>query len=245
MFIRNFLLVVSGMIVLMSCDQKPQKVTTLKSDIDTVSYSMGVSTGMYFKSAGLDSVNPEIFTQAVIQVIKKDSNYLIKPDKANELLQTYFMKKQQKKFEVNIEAGKKFLDENKKKPGVITTPSGLQYTVLKEGKGESPKATDVVSVFYKGTLINGTPFDATDKEPVSFPVNRVIPGWTEALQLMKVGSKFQLAIPYNIAYGERGAGQQIQPYSTLLFDVELMAINPPEKDSKKDAGKKEQKNAKK
>ncbi len=229
MFIRNCLLIAASLIILASCNQKSQKATALKTTTDSVSYSMGISTGMYFKSAGLDSVNPEVFTQAVLQVIKKDSNYLIKPDKANEYLQAYFMKKQQKKFEKNIDAGKAFLEENKKKQGVITTPSGLQYIVLKEGKGDSPKATDAVSVFYKGSLIDGTTFDASDKEPVTFPVNRVIPGWTEALQLMKIGSKFQVFIPYNLAYGERGAGQQIQPYSTLVFDVELVAINPPEK----------------
>lgn len=229
MFIRNCLLIAASLIILASCNQKSQKATALKTTTDSVSYSMGISTGMYFKSAGLDSVNAEVFTQAVLQVIKKDSNYLIKPDKANEYLQAYFMKKQQKKFEKNIDAGKAFLEENKKKQGVITTPSGLQYIVLKEGKGDSPKATDAVSVFYKGSLIDGTTFDASDKEPVTFPVNRVIPGWTEALQLMKIGSKFQVFIPYNLAYGERGAGQQIQPYSTLVFDVELVAINPPEK----------------
>lgn len=238
MFVRNFLFIAAGLMILASCNQKSGKKADLKTNVDSVSYSMGVSTGMYFQSAGLDSVNAEAFTQAVLQVIKKDSNLLIKPDKANEYLQAYFMKKQQKKFEKNIDAGKAFLDENKKKQGVVTTASGLQYLILKEGKGESPKATDVVSVFYKGTLIDGSVFDATDKEPVEFPVNKVIPGWTEALQLMKTGSKFQVFIPYNLAYGERGAGQQIQPYSTLIFEVELVAINPPAKDNNNKDNKK-------
>jgi FKBP-type peptidyl-prolyl cis-trans isomerase len=132
------------------------------------------------------------------------------------------------KVAANMAAGEKFLAENKTKEGVKTTSSGLQYKVLKEGDGPSPKETDVVETHYRGTLINGTEFDSSYKrnEPTSFPVNRVIPGWTEGLQLMKVGAKYQFFIPSGLAYGERGAGQDIGPGETLIFEVELLGIKP-------------------
>jgi FKBP-type peptidyl-prolyl cis-trans isomerase FklB len=128
--------------------------------------------------------------------------------------------------EKNKKEGEAFLAENKKKEGVKTLPSGLQYKVIKEGTGKSPKATDKVSTHYRGTLIDGTEFDSSYKrgQPATFPVNGVIPGWTEALQLMKVGSKWQLFIPSKLAYGERGAPPVIGPYSVLIFTVELLAI---------------------
>lgn len=242
MKLKNLLFVALGMMILISCGKKGEKAKSLKNDIDSVSYAMGISTGMYFKQAGLDSVNESLFSQAVVQVVKKDTNYLIKADQANQILQAYFMKMQKKKYEKNIGEGQKFLDENKKKPGVITTQSGLQYIVVKEGTGENPKPTDVVSVNYKGTLISGSVFDSNEgKKPVTFPVNQVIPGWTEALQLMKIGSKYQLFIPYTLGYGERGAGQTIQPYSTLIFDVELLGIEQADKAA---AGKKDAKKGK-
>ena len=126
----------------------------------------------------------------------------------------------------NAAAGQKFLADNKTKEGVKTTASGLQYKVMKEGSGATPKTTDTVTVNYRGTLIDGTEFDSSYKrnEPISFPVTGVIPGWTEALQLMKVGSKYQVFIPANLAYGAQGAGQVIGPNSTLIFDVELLGV---------------------
>jgi FKBP-type peptidyl-prolyl cis-trans isomerase FklB len=126
--------------------------------------------------------------------------------------------------------GEAFLAENGKKEGVVTLPDGLQYKILKEGDGAKPKATDTVTVHYRGTLISGTEFDSSykRKEPVSFPVNGVIAGWTEALQLMKVGSKWQLFIPSTLAYGERGAGPDLGPNATLIFEVELISIGKPE-----------------
>jgi len=126
----------------------------------------------------------------------------------------------------NQKEGEVFLAENKKKKGVITLPSGLQYQVIKEGTGKIPKATDTVTTHYRGTLIDGTEFDSSYKrgEPASFPVNGVIKGWTEALQLMKVGSKWQLFIPSNLAYGPQGAGQAIGPNATLIFEIELLSI---------------------
>lgn len=124
------------------------------------------------------------------------------------------------------EAGEKFLAENAKKEGVITTASGLQYKVLHQGDGPKPKATDSVNVHYRGTLIDGTEFDSSYKRnaPISFPLNRVIPGWTEGVQLMPVGSKYEFYIPYHLAYGERGAGGAIPPFAALIFEVELLAI---------------------
>ena len=136
----------------------------------------------------------------------------------------------QKEAEANKKEGEAFLVANKTKPGVVTLPSGLQYKVLKEGTGPKPAATDQVKCNYRGTLVNGTEFDSSAKhgEPITFPVNGVIKGWTEALQLMPVGSKWQLYVPADLAYGERGAGDVIPPDSTLIFDVELLAIEKPQ-----------------
>jgi FKBP-type peptidyl-prolyl cis-trans isomerase FklB len=128
--------------------------------------------------------------------------------------------------EKNKKEGEVFLAENKKKPGIITLPSGMQYKIMREGTGKSPKSTDTVTTHYRGTTLDGKEFDSSYKrnEPASFPLNRVIAGWTEALQLMKVGSKWQLFIPSNLAYGENGAGQDIGPDATLIFEVELLAV---------------------
>ncbi|MEP7078795.1 MAG: FKBP-type peptidyl-prolyl cis-trans isomerase, partial [Chthoniobacterales bacterium] len=128
----------------------------------------------------------------------------------------------------NAAAGEKFLAENKTKDGIKVTPSGLQYKVLKDGTGPAPKETDTVEVNYRGTLTDGSEFDSSYKrgQPATFPVNRVIKGWTEGLQLMKVGSKYQFFIPANLAYGERGAGQDIGPNATLLFEVDLISVKP-------------------
>ena len=148
------------------------------------------------------------------------------PDEANKILQDYFDKLQNKKGEAALKAGEKFLSENKSKEGVVTLPSGLQYKILKEGNGPKPKASDTVKCHYEGRLINGAVFDSSIRrgEPAEFPVNGVIAGWVEALQLMNTGSKWQLYIPSELAYGARGAGQSIGPNETLVFDVELLDI---------------------
>ena len=151
----------------------------------------------------------------------------INNDQALMIIQNYFAKKQSAMSEEKIDEGRIFLEENGKKEGVTTLESGLQYTVITEGTGPKPKLEDNVTTHYHGTLIDGTVFDSSvDRgEPASFPVGGVIKGWTEALQLMSVGSKWKLFVPYDLAYGERGAGPKIGPYSTLIFEVELLSIN--------------------
>lgn len=150
----------------------------------------------------------------------------ISAEEAGNLLQKYFAELEENKMKANIEEGKAFLAANSARPEVTTLPSGLQYEVIVEGKGDKPKATDTVRCHYHGTLVDGTVFDSSVRrgEPADFPVNGVIAGWVEALQLMPVGSKWKLYIPYNLGYGARGAGQSIPPYATLIFEVELLEI---------------------
>ena len=147
-------------------------------------------------------------------------------DEAKEVINEYFIKLQKEKMEINKKAGEEFLHINKGRAGVVELPSGLQYQVLKQGNGAKPSATDKVKCHYHGTLINGTVFDSSVQrgQPAVFGVNQVIPGWVEALQLMPVGSKWRWVIPSNLAYGEQGAGEMIEPNSTLIFDVELLDI---------------------
>lgn len=205
--------------------EEKNKPMNLENEIDKVSYSLGVNVAENIKQQGLDQINSSAFAKAVEDVYKGGSTQ-INGAEAQQILQSYFQKKQAAQFEGNKEAGEKFLAENATKEGVVVLPSGLQYKVITEGTGEKPTATSTVKTHYHGTLIDGTVFDSSvDRgQPISFPVNGVIAGWTEALQLMPVGSKWKLFIPYNLAYGERGAGGKIGPYSALIFDVELLGI---------------------
>lgn len=193
--------------------------------MDKVSYALGLSIGNNFKSAGINKLDIETFKKAVEDVMN-GTEPSMSYDEAKGILNDYFTKLQTEKFEINKKAGEEFLSINKNKPGVVTLASGLQYQILKAGEGKTPKATDQVKCHYHGTLIDGTVFDSSVErgEPATFGVNQVIPGWVEALQLMPVGSKWRLFIPYNLAYGERGAGEMIEPYSTLIFDVEILDI---------------------
>lgn len=193
--------------------------------MDKVSYALGLSIGNNFKSAGINKLDIETFKKAVEDVMS-GTEPSMSYDEAKGILNDYFTKLQTEKFEINKKAGEEFLSINKNKPGVVTLASGLQYQILKAGEGKTPKATDQVKCHYHGTLIDGTVFDSSVErgEPATFGVNQVIPGWVEALQLMPVGSKWRLFIPYNLAYGERGAGEMIEPYSTLIFDVEILDI---------------------
>lgn len=207
----------------------------LKDQKDKASYAIGLELGNSLKKGKVEA-NPDMLMKGL-----KDGLSGAKPLMTEEqvketmtALQKEMMDKQaaanKEAGEKNEQAGKKFLEENKKKEGVKTTASGLQYKVLKEGTGESPKETDMVITNYKGTTLDGTEFDSSYKrgEPATFPVNRVIKGWTEALLMMKPGAKYQLFIPSNLAYGERAVGKDIGPNSTLLFDVELIGIKPPD-----------------
>ena len=202
----------------------------LTNNNDSVSYALGVLIGennkQQMKSApGVDQLNKEIILSAFEKAFSGDS-VQIKPEKANAAIQAFFAKVSKGEGEKNLKEGEEFLAANKAKAGVVTLPSGLQYEIIKAGTGAKPTAEDQVKCHYEGTTIDGKVFDSSIKrgEPAVFPVNRVIPGWTEALQLMPVGSKWKLFIPAALAYGERGAGQDIKPNSTLIFEVELLEI---------------------
>ncbi len=204
-----------------------QETLVLKNQKDKVSYIIGMDIGNNLKKQSID-IDPNILAKGL-----KDALTSAKPlltEKEIQETMTAFQKEMMaKKEEVakqNKKDGETFLTENKKKEGVKTLPSGLQYKVIKAGAGKKPKSTDTVTVHYRGTLINGTEFDSSYKrgQTVSFQVSGVIPGWTEALQLMEEGAKWQLFIPSNLAYGERGAGGVIGPNATLIFEVELVSI---------------------
>jgi len=203
----------------------------LKSDKEKISYSIGMDIGGNLKRGSVE-VDPDMLAKGLKDSYNGD-NTLLTEDQARQAIEdfqkTLMAKKaetMQKLSEKNKADGEKFLGENSKKEGVKSLPSGLQYKELTPGKGKSPKATDTVTVHYKGTLIEGTEFDSSYKrgEPATFPVSGVIAGWTEALQLMKEGAKWQLFIPPNLAYGERGAGRDIGPNATLIFEVELITV---------------------
>tara|TARA_B110000305_G_C19325318_1_gene581064 strand:- start:536 stop:1195 length:660 start_codon:yes stop_codon:yes gene_type:complete len=195
------------------------------TEMEKVSYSLGVNVAKSVQAQGLESIDAPAIAKAFKDVFE-GNDLDISEEEANLVLQDYFTKINNKAQEANIGTGMKFLEENAKKEGVVTTASGLQYTVITKGDGEQPKETDNVTVHYHGTLLDGTVFDSSVErgQPASFPVNGVIPGWVEALQLMNVGSKYKLFIPSNLAYGERGAGGAIGPNATLIFEVELISI---------------------
>ena len=210
-----------------SAQGKPE----LKDQKARESYSLGYQFGQYLKLQGVD-INLDVYTSAIKDALG-DKEPLMSKDEIHttirgveQRVQAERQKELREKAVRNLEEGKKFLAENQKKKGVKTLPSGLQYKVLAAGSGKTPKATDTVTVNYKGTLLDGTEFDSSYKrgQPITFEVAGVIKGWTEALQLMKEGSKWQLFIPPDLAYGERAIGRNIPPNSTLIFDVELIGI---------------------
>ena len=196
--------------------------------MDKVSYALGLGIGQQLAQMGASDLNID----AIKDVI--NGNELKVPHKdAQTIVQEYFRQQEERINAIRAEQGKaakaegeKFLAENSKKEGVVTLKSGLQYEVLREGNGKKPKATDQVKCHYEGTLINGQVFDSSYKrnEPAVFPLNQVIPGWTEGLQLMQEGAKYRFYIPYILAYGESGAGGSIPPFATLIFDVELLEV---------------------
>ena len=193
--------------------------------MDKISYALGLSIGNNFQNSGINNLQVEYFVKGLKDVLG-GAEPEISYDEAKLVINDYFMNLQKERLELNKKAGEEFLNINKGKAGVVTLPSGLQYQVLKQGEGAKPAASDKVKCHYHGTLINGTVFDSSVQrgEPAVFGVSQVIPGWVEALQLMPVGSKWRLFIPSDLAYGEHGAGDAIEPNSALVFDVELLDI---------------------
>ena len=193
--------------------------------MDKISYALGLSIGNNFQNSGINSLQVEDFVKGLNDVLS-GAQPAISYDEAKQVINEFFMNLQKQKLELNKKAGEEFLSINKGKAGVVTLPSGLQYQVLQNGTGAKPSAADKVRCHYHGTLINGTVFDSSVQrgQPAVFGVSQVIPGWVEALQLMSVGSKWRLFIPSELAYGEQGAGDVIEPNSTLIFDVELLEI---------------------
>ena len=193
--------------------------------MDKFSYAIGLGIGQNLLSMGAQGINVEDFAQAIADVLNRKET-AISHNEAREIVNKYFMELEEKMNAENIEKGKAFLAENAKKEGIVTLPSGLQYEVITEGNGKKPSATDRVKCHYEGTLIDGTLFDSSIKrgQPAVFGVNQVIKGWVEALQLMSEGSKWKLYIPSELGYGSQQAGEMIPPYSTLIFEVELIKV---------------------
>ena len=193
--------------------------------MDKVSYALGLSIGNNFQNTGIKDFHADDFMKGLNAVLNGETPDL-SYEEAKQVINDYFMRLQKEKLELNKKAGEEFLQINKGREGVVVLPSGLQYQVLVNGTGAKPKASETVKCHYHGTLINGTVFDSSVERgtPAEFGVSQVIAGWVEARQLMSVGSKWRLFIPSNLAYGERGAGESIEPNSTLIFDVELLDI---------------------
>lgn len=193
--------------------------------MDKFSYSLGLGIGQNLLSMGAKDLNVEDFSKAITDVLKGNQPEISHAE-AKEIVNNYFVELQRKANNENIENGKILLERNKTNPAITTLPSGLQYEVLKQGSGRMPGKNDSVKCHYVGTFINGQVFDSSiaRNEPAVFGVTQVIPGWTEALQLMHEGDKWRLYIPYDLAYGERGAGDAIPPYCTLIFEIELLQV---------------------
>jgi hypothetical protein len=200
--------------------------------MDKLSYALGLGIGRQLSQMGANDLNAADFAQAVKDMIDGKEPQ-VPAAEAQQIVEDFFQKQEERqraeaaeKYKGAKSEGEKYLSENAKKEGVTTLPSGLQYQVLKEGNGKSPKATDKVVCHYEGMLVDGTMFDSSIQrgEPATFPLNGVIAGWTEGLQLMKEGAKYRFFIPYQLGYGERGAGASIPPFATLVFDVELIEV---------------------
>jgi len=232
------LLFIVPALLMASCKNNETKVE-LKSYNDSLSYAIGKDIGKSFERSELDSLNIDYIAKGIKDHFAKDTSILTEKS-LQAFLMSFSMKKRaeaetkrkaenQEKYKDNLEIGQKFLADNATKDGIVTTESGLQYKIIKEGNGATPTASDKVRVNYEGTLIDGTKFDSSydRKEPAEFLVTQVIKGWTEALQMMKEGSEWELYVPYELAYGDRDAGN-IKPFSTLIFKVELLKVLPKE-----------------
>ena len=200
--------------------------------MDKLSYALGLGIGHQLSQMGAENLNIDDFAQAIKDVIAGNEPKVSNTE-AQTIVQEFFQKQEEKqraaaaeRFKGTREDGEKYLAENENNDGVVTLPSGLQYQVLKEGNGRKPKATDTVKCHYEGMLVDGTMFDSSIQrgEPAEFPLNGVIRGWTEGLQLMQEGAKYRFFIPYHLGYGEQGAGAAIPPFAALIFDVELIEV---------------------
>ena len=201
----------------------PEKIVF--SSTDSLSYAMGIQTAEYYKAQGVDKVNTALVKKAYDDVFN-NKTLIISPEECNMTIQKKIQEFMANKIKAEKEKGAKFLEENKKKPGIITLPSGLEYEIITKGTGPIPTAADTVKANYIGSLLDGEEFDNSYKrgEPLTIPVSGVIRGWTEALQLMPVGSKWKLFIPSDLGYGDRGAGTVIAGGATLIFEIELLDI---------------------
>lgn len=224
--------IVIALTILLGCGSLRAATPTLVTQADTINYMLGLINGMQTRQQvqlqpesmpGIQT-NAALICSGMIAGLEGDTTYTIQ--QVDAYLNQTFQALKKAQEEQQSAAGRAYLEKNGKRKGVITTASGLQYEVLTQGKGEKPKATDKVKVHYEGTLIDGTVFDSSYKrgEPISFGLNQVIKGWTEGVQLMSIGSKYKFFIPYQLAYGERGAGASIPPYAALIFTVELLGI---------------------
>lgn len=213
--------------------KKPKEVDLENKD-KKAGYALGIVIASNIQEQGMDSIDMEAIIVAFEDVFL-DKELKVKEEEAQGIVQAYVQEAMEKKTAKLQEEAAVFLKDNKSKEGIVETESGIQYRVLKEGTGKSPQANDEVTVHYVGKLADGTVFDSSLErgEPATFGVSQVIPGWTEALQLMKEGAKYELYIPYDLAYGERGAGGQIPPYATLIFEVELLEVNSGEEAGQK------------
>lgn len=218
----NFLLLLLSLAIF---NQK-SKAQTLEESINKVSYAIGLDIAKSLTESGLNNLNVQQISAALTDYFEGKPTQ-ISVSETKKVINDFFGLKKKLEYEAVIQKGKEFLEENKNKEGVVELPSGLQYQIMTEGSGAKPSLTSKVTTHYHGTLINGVVFDSSVQrnQPATFPVNGVIKGWTEALQLMSVGSKWKLFIPYDLAYGERGAGGSIGPYETLIFEVELLSID--------------------
>jgi len=226
--LSNVAIAAAMLLLILSCNSQNNggKDVNLSNEMDSVSYSLGLNVAKNVQAQGLEEINIDALIKAFNDVYDGNDPMLNEME-AGQCLQSYFQRAQLAQTSASKEAGETFLAQNKTKDGVVTTESGLQYEIITEGSGEKPGLEDKVTTHYHGTLMDGTVFDSSvDRgEPVSFPVNGVIPGWTEALQLMSIGSKWKLYIPSELAYGERGAGGAIGPNEALIFEVELISID--------------------
>jgi FKBP-type peptidyl-prolyl cis-trans isomerase len=207
-------------------DLKKPKPVDLSDTVSLASYSVAVMIGYNMSTQGFENLDMDAFISGLKDVYKKDS-LQVEPQMAQYVVQQFVQQAMEKKTRKVRSEGEAFLAENKNKEGVKVTPSGLQYRITQEGTGKSPKATDNVTVHYTGKLLDGSIFDSSVQrgQPATFALTQVIAGWTEGLQLLKEGGKAILYVPYNLGYGENGNGRQIPPYSTLIFEVELIKVN--------------------